>query len=169
MTKQKKIHLLTGGNVGDRFGKLLEAKRLIHQNIGPVLQTSSIFETEAWGKVNQAPYLNQALEVGTLLSPPEVLAEIFKIEKALGRLRRSKWEARPIDIDILFFEDEIVDTADLKIPHPLLHRRNFVLIPMLQIAPLKVHPLLQKNIEELYLESQDESEVMMLESQPHES
>jgi 2-amino-4-hydroxy-6-hydroxymethyldihydropteridine diphosphokinase len=169
MAQQKKIHLLTGGNVGDRFGKLLEANRLIHENIGPVLKTSSLYETEAWGKVEQAPYLNQALEVSTLLSPAEVLSGIFKIEKTLGRLRRNKWEARPIDIDILFFEDEIVDTADLKIPHPLLHRRNFALIPMLEIAALKVHPLFQKNIEELYLESPDELEVVMLETELQES
>jgi len=169
MTQQKKIHLLTGGNIGDRFGKLLEAKRLIHQNIGPVRQASSLYETEAWGKVDQESYLNQALEVSTLLSPQEVLAEIFRIEKTLGRLRASKWEARPIDIDILFFEDEIIATDALTIPHPLLHRRNFVLIPMLEIAPFMMHPLLLKSIEELYCESRDNLEVIMLETEPIES
>ncbi|MFQ5448466.1 MAG: 2-amino-4-hydroxy-6-hydroxymethyldihydropteridine diphosphokinase [Saprospiraceae bacterium] len=168
MAQQSKIHLLTGGNIGNRFGKLLEAKQLIHRQIGPIAKTSSLFETEAWGKVHQPPYLNQALEVCTLLNPMEVLAEIFKIEAALGRTRRNKWEARPIDIDILFFEDKIVDTTDLKIPHPLLHRRNFALIPMLEIAPLKQHPVFQKNIEELYWKSQDELEVVMIEQEPQE-
>ena len=169
MNQQKKIHLLTGGNIGDRFDKLLKAKRLIHQNIGHVCQASSLYETEAWGKVDQEPYLNQALEVSTLLSPQEVLAEIFRIEKTLGRLRACKWEARSIDIDILFFEDEIIATDELKIPHPLLHRRHFVLIPMLEIAPYKIHPLLQKSIEELYCESRDKLEVILLETEPVES
>ncbi len=163
MAKLIKIHLLTGANLGDRFGTLLEANRLIEEKIGHIEKTSSFYETEAWGNVDQPAYLNQALEVATALPPGAILSAIFEIEEHLGRVRRSKWESRPIDIDILFYEDKILNTKDLTIPHRHLHRRNFVLVPMLEIAPDKLHPVLKKTIEELYDQTEDTLDVMLIE------
>lgn len=161
------LYLLTGGNLGDRLSNLQAAARLIAARIGTVVRTSGYYETEAWGNVEQPHYINQALEVRTNLEPLQVLEAILDIETAIGRTRRSKWEPRVIDVDILFFENRIVDTPVLKIPHPLLHRRNFVLIPMLEIAPEMRHPVLGKSIEELYLESDDDLEVLLLEIENH--
>lgn len=166
MKKSNQIYLLTGGNLGDRTATLEAAQRLIGQRIGPVTRQSSYYETAAWGNVEQPDYLNQALEVTTELAPAQVLAEIHAIETELGRVRRTKWEARPIDIDILFFGDKILETKDLTIPHPQLHRRNFALIPLMEIAPELVHPELDKTIEELYWDSEDELDVILIENQP---
>lgn len=163
MAKLKKTYLLTGANLGDRFHTLLEANRLIEEKIGSIAKASSFYETEAWGNVDQPAYINQALEVMTHLSPQELLETIFEVEAALGRIRRNKWEARPIDIDILFYENKILHTPDLTIPHPHLHRRNFVLIPMLEIAPNKQHPVFKKKIEELYELTEDTLDVILLE------
>lgn len=163
MVKLKKTHLLTGANLGDRFGTLLEANRLIEEKIGKILKASSLYETEAWGLVDQPAYLNQALEVATHLPPKELLKTIFEIEAALGRVARNKWEARPIDIDILFYENKILETTDLTIPHPHLHRRNFVLVPLLEIAPHKQHPVFKKTVETLYEETEDTLDVILLE------
>ncbi len=161
MSETHTTYLLTGANLGDRLGSLNTAKKLIEEKIGPVVQASSLYETTAWGEVDQPDYVNQALEVKTALSPEEVLKAIFKIEASLGRVRRSKWESRTIDIDILFFDDKILETKDLVIPHPQLQRRNFVLIPMLEIAPELLHPVLNKTIEELYESSEDELDVVL--------
>jgi 2-amino-4-hydroxy-6-hydroxymethyldihydropteridine diphosphokinase len=162
MPETHTIYLLTGANLGDRIASLNTAKRLIEEKIGRVAQASSLYETAAWGEVEQPDYLNQALEVKTALPPDKVLKAIFDIEAKLGRVRRSKWESRTIDIDILFFEDKILETKDLSIPHPRLHRRNFVLIPMLEIAPELLHPVLNKTIEELYESSEDDLDVVLL-------
>ncbi len=163
MLKLNKTHLLTGANLGDRFGTLLEANRLIEEKIGRIVNASSLYETEAWGNVDQPAYINQALEVETTLSPEDVLSVIFEIEAALGRIRRNKWEARPIDIDILFYENRVVETDNLTIPHPHLHRRNFVLLPLLEIVPDMQHPVLGKTIEELYEQTEDTLDVILLE------
>lgn len=159
-------YLLTGGNLGDRIGTLLAANRLIEEKIGHIVKASSFYETQAWGQVDQPDYLNQALEVATTMTPTEVLAAIFEIEAALGRTRRSKWASRTIDIDILFYGNETVETKRLTIPHPHLHRRNFVLVPMLEIAPDLAHPVFNKTIEELYEASEDELDVVLLDLEP---
>jgi 2-amino-4-hydroxy-6-hydroxymethyldihydropteridine diphosphokinase len=165
MDKQRKAHLLTGSNIGDRLSYLQQANRLIHQRIGPIAKLSSFYETAAWGKVSQPDYINQALEVVTVLSPEAVMSTILSIETEIGRTRWSKWEARVIDIDILFYENRIIKTEHLIIPHPLLHKRNFALVPMLEIAARKKHPIFKKSIEELYEESSDPLDVIMLEAE----
>lgn len=162
MTKQHKTHLLIGGNLGDRFANLAAARKLIGEKIGTVVKTSSLYETEPWGKPDQPDFLNQALEVATDLKPMEVLEAIFSIEKELGRQRDDKWGARTIDIDILFFDAKVLETKELTLPHPQLHERNFVLVPMLEIAPNKLHPVLKKTIEELYEASKDDLDVALL-------
>jgi 2-amino-4-hydroxy-6-hydroxymethyldihydropteridine diphosphokinase len=163
MSRLKKVHLLTGANLGDRLNTLGTAKRLIEENIGHVVNASGFYETEAWGHVEQPDYINQALEVATSFSPLELLQAVFNIEMTLGRTRRNKWESRLIDIDILFYENKILKTKDLTIPHPHLHRRNFVLVPMLEIAPDKLHPVFEKTIEELYEMTEDILDVVLLE------
>lgn len=164
MAKLHKVYLLTGGNLGNRIATLDSASKLIEQCIGYISKSSSFYETAAWGNVHQPPYINQALEVNTTLKPLDVLHKIWTIEEQLGRVRRNKWEARIIDVDILFYDHLIIDKAELKVPHPLLHKRNFALIPMLEIAPHKRHPVFRKTIEELYLESEDTLDVVLLDS-----
>ena len=159
------IYLLTGGNLGDRFANMEEAKRLICERIGKVIAASHFYETAAWGVEEQPDYLNQALTVETVFSPEETLSKIHSIEAELGRIRRTRWESRPIDIDILFFGDKTMETESLTIPHPRIHIRNFALIPLMEIAPELEHPLLKKTIEELYWECEDELDVIRLETE----
>jgi len=142
---------------------LQSALNHIEQEIGPILLTSSLYETEAWGVTDQQDFLNQAILVETTFSPLEVLQKTQAIEKLVGRQERIKWHARIIDIDILFYADQVIDNEQLTIPHPYLHKRNFVLIPMLEIAPYFEHPILKKDIENLYLETEDLMDVVMLE------
>lgn len=163
MTKLKKIHLLTGANLGDRFGNLEKAIHHLEERVGAVLKVSSLYETAAWGSIDQPNYLNQAIEMETKLPPLQLLTTIHEIEASLGRTRQTKWESRIIDIDVLFYAHLQITTEKLTIPHPRIHQRNFVLIPMLEIAPLKRHPVFKKSIEKLYLESEDELEVIMIE------
>lgn len=165
MKKQHKTHLLLGGNLGDRLTNLAAARKMIGEKIGTLVKASSLYETQPWGKSDQPEFLNQALEVATELKPEEVLAAIFSIEKALGRQREDKWSARTIDIDILFYDAKVLKTKDLTIPHPHLQERNFVLVPMLEIAPNKQHPVFKKSIEELYETCKDDLEVVQLEQE----
>jgi 2-amino-4-hydroxy-6-hydroxymethyldihydropteridine diphosphokinase len=160
-----KTHLLLGGNLGDRHANLAAARKLIGENIGTIVKMSSLYETEPWGKADQPAFLNQALEVATDLNAATLLERILSIEKKLGRLREDKWSARTIDIDILFFDAKILNTKDLTLPHPHLHERNFVLVPMLEIAPNKQHPIFKKTIEELYEASKDDLEVTLLDEE----
>ncbi len=149
------IYLHTGTNLGHREHNLRMASMLIRGNIGRETKASSWYITEPWGKTRQPQFLNQALEVQTHLTPQQVLETIHKIEKHMGRKKSDKWSARVIDIDILFFGDLIIETKRLTLPHKLLHLRNFVLNPMLEIAPDLVHPVLKKTIRELVEESED--------------
>ncbi len=165
MTRLNKTHLLLGVNLGDRIATLAEAKKRIGQRIGSVVKASSLYETQPWGKPDQPEFINQALEVATNLPPLAVLKAILEIEQQLGRTRQEKWDARTIDIDMLFYENRILNTSDLTLPHPQLHERNFALVPMLEIAPNKQHPIFKKTIEELYEASADELEVVMLDSE----
>ena len=163
MSKPKKAYLLTGANLGDCKATLAKAKQLLEERVGSVTKASHLYETEPWGEVDQPNYINQALEISTTLAPRQLLQVTKEIEKELGRTRRTKWESRIIDIDILFYTHLKISSLGLTIPHPHIHRRNFVLIPMLEIAPRKQHPVFKKTIEELYLESEDELDVIMLE------
>lgn len=114
-----------------------------------------VYETQAWGMTDQPDFLNQVLEVATTLSPEELLEQIKQIEQQMGRERRVKWGERLIDIDILFYEQAVIYTEKLKIPHPFLHERNFVLIPLQEIAPDFQHPVLQHSISQLLKSSKD--------------
>jgi 2-amino-4-hydroxy-6-hydroxymethyldihydropteridine diphosphokinase len=150
-----KTYLLTGGNIGDRSNYLLKAKEEFAKRCGRVLQQSSIYETAAWGNENQEAFLNQVLEIETRLLPEALLKAVLQIEKDLGRKRELKYGPRTIDIDVLFYNDEVVNQEGLKIPHPQLQNRRFVLVPLNEIAASKIHPVFKKNVSQLLAECPD--------------
>lgn len=143
------FHILLGGNLGNREENLAQAKKHIEQKIGSIVQESSVYETKAWGVENQPDFLNQVILVETNLSPQQVLSDNLAIEKILGRVRHQKWHERTIDIDILYAEHSIINEENLKIPHPFIQERKFTLVPLAEISPNFVHPILNKTQKEL--------------------
>lgn len=150
-----KVFLLLGSNLGDRHLFLQQAIEHIQTEIAPVVQASSVYETQSWGKTDAPNYLNQVIVLQTTLPPQAVLQKILAIEALLGRERHVKWDSRTIDIDILFYGDDIIDEELLKVPHPELHNRRFTLEPLAELAPGFVHPLLKKDILTLKNELKD--------------
>lgn len=156
----RKVFLGIGSNLGDRELNLKETLEKIEKNIGPVLKSSSVYETEPWGFESDNQFLNMVVKAETRLTPSGVLGAILMIEAFLGRTRRDKqYSSRIIDIDILLYEGTVVDEVSLKIPHPLMHQRRFVLVPLCEIDPDLVHPVLKKSFSTLLESCKDESEV----------
>ncbi|RKR85227.1 2-amino-4-hydroxy-6-hydroxymethyldihydropteridine diphosphokinase [Mucilaginibacter gracilis] len=145
------VFLLLGSNIGNRGFFLNCAIAEIEKQVGNVLKRSKVHETLAWGKTDEPDYLNQVLEVETVLQPQQLLKTLLDIEKHLGRERKEKWGSRTIDIDILFYGNDVINQPDLIIPHPQLHKRKFTLEPLAEIAPAYVHPLLNQTIAQLNL------------------
>ncbi|WP_443939594.1 2-amino-4-hydroxy-6-hydroxymethyldihydropteridine diphosphokinase [Pedobacter sp. MW01-1-1] len=140
-------YLLLGSNLGDREELLLKARVLIEQNIGKVIATSSLYETAAWGKLDQPAFLNQAIGVETALEAIDVLDKALEIELQLGRVRFEKWGERVIDIDLVLFGSEIIDMGEkLQVPHPHMQNRRFVMEPLAEIAGELIHPVLEETI-----------------------
>lgn len=154
--------LCLGGNIGNREFTLKLAVEKINHEIGKVISQSNYYETEAWGVENQDKYLNQCICVETLLPSNQVLKKSLEIELSLGRKRNHKetYEPRTIDVDMLFYNSDIIQTKELSIPHPRLHLRKFVLIPLNEIAPTFVHPVINKTIHTLLLGCIDDCEVL---------
>jgi len=142
-------YLLIGGNMGNRQENLEVATRRIAANIGEIKQSSAIYETEAWGLEEQPAFLNQVLLVSSTLNAQQVLKQILNIEHDMGRERIQKFGPRIIDIDILFFNRDIIHEPGLNVPHPQLHLRRFTLKPLNDIAPEFRHPELGKTISDL--------------------
>ncbi|GAB2685526.1 2-amino-4-hydroxy-6-hydroxymethyldihydropteridine diphosphokinase [Mucilaginibacter koreensis] len=140
------IYLLLGSNLGNRQLFLQQAIKYIAEKVGAVIQQSSLYETQAWGNTETSDYLNQVLKVESFLTATDALQQVLNIETELGRERQEKWGARVIDIDILFYNQDIIHTSNLIIPHPHLHERRFTLEPLAEIAPELLHPLFKKNI-----------------------
>jgi 2-amino-4-hydroxy-6-hydroxymethyldihydropteridine diphosphokinase len=153
-----RAYLLTGGNLGNREENLALVRTGLTA-LGHLLAVSSIYETAAWGKLNQPPFLNQALLLETPLKSLALLQQLLQLEEKLGRVRTEKYGPRLVDIDILLFNDEISGDPVLRLPHPELTRRRFALTPLAEIAPQLMHPVLRKTIIQLLEECEDGLEV----------
>jgi len=151
-----KIYLSLGSNIGDRLSNLKKACQLLEEKGILILRKSSFYLTQPWGIKNQPEFINQVIEAETSLPPEELLTLLKEIEGVLGRKKGKRWGPRIIDIDILFYGDEIIRKPDLIIPHPLLQERAFVLIPLCEISPSLMHPILKKKIVELVREVKKE-------------
>lgn len=160
--KMKRFVLSLGANLGDRAAWLRMAMKRIGTDIAEISRQSSVYETEAWGNRNQPAFLNQVIEGYTELSPEELMKRILNIEKDMGRRRKLKWQARNIDIDILFYGDEIIEQEDLIIPHPMFHLRRFTLAPLLELMPDYRDPRSGKLIMEIWEQLEDTLEVKRL-------
>jgi len=136
-----KAYLLIGGNLGDRMQNLAEARKMINNQAGEIIKASSLYETAAWGIVDQPDFLNQALVINTTKGPLDLLDSLLSIERELGRMRNEKFGPRTVDIDILFYGNHIIDHPDLVIPHPRMAQRRFVLEPLCELAPDFMHPI----------------------------
>ena len=141
--------------MGNSLAQLKKAKSLIHKQVGKVSRSSAFYSTAAWGNTDQPDFLNQVVVISTKLNPELVLAQILLIEKSMGRIRTVKNAPRIIDIDILFYEKDIIKLNDLIVPHPLIQERKFVLTPLNELSPNFIHPVFKKNIHELLKNCKD--------------
>ncbi len=149
------VYLGLGSNLGNREEILQQAITAIEKQIGSVVSLSAFYETPPWGFDSPQPFLNAAVAVDTPLAPVPLLDATQTIERTLGRKSKSSkgiYSDRPIDIDILFYDNLIVESDCLTLPHPLLHLRTFVLAPLVEIAPTLIHPVLKRSIQDLFLE-----------------
>ncbi len=158
----REVYLLLGGNIGNTRQNLRQAEGLININAGKVVKSSSYYRTAAWGVSAQPDYLNQALKIVTDLEPQVLLSVLQKVERVLGRKRSIHWGVRSVDIDILFYEYRVIDTPTLTVPHKQIPHRRFVLIPLYEIAPQLIHPILKKSTEELIQACEDTLTVQVL-------
>ena len=148
-------YLITGGNMGQRDEQLAYAARLIEERCGTIIDRSSLYETAAWGKTDQESFLNQALVLETPLNARDLLHEILYIENLMGRDRIEKYGPRIIDIDIIFFNHQVIKEDGLTIPHPEMAKRRFVLEPLNQVIPAYIHPVYYKTVSELLYQCDD--------------
>ena len=142
-------YVALGSNLGDKEANLRKALELLEERGVEVVKTSSFICTEPYGVTDQPQFLNGVCEVRTSLVPLALLHTLLEIEQEMGRVRLRHWGERNIDLDLLLYEDVVMDTGELKLPHPDMQNRDFVLLPLAEIAPKLVHPILQKSIEEL--------------------
>ena len=163
MKSQHQVIVSIGSNEGNRLETIENSLQLIHQEIGTVIKISKLYESPSWGFQSDAFY-NCAVHIHTYLSAPKVLAQVLKIEKKLGRVRNMEngYQARSIDIDLIAFDDAIIDTEKLQIPHPLMQNRKFVLLPVQDLNLDWKHPILKKTISELVAETPDESDCVLV-------
>ena len=142
-------YVALGSNLGDKEANLRRALELLIERGVEIVKTSTFISTEPYGVTDQPTFLNGVCEVRTSLEPLALLHILLAIEQEMGRVRLRHWGERNIDLDLLLYEDVVMDTPELKLPHPDMQNRDFVLLPLAEIAPELVHPILQKSIEEL--------------------
>ena len=163
MKSQHQVVLSLGSNQGSRLENLERSLEMIHREIGTIIKVSNLYETPSWGFDSDAFY-NCAVVIHTFASAHQILEQILNIEKRLGRLRSDTlgYQSRNIDIDLIVFDEEIIDTVELQIPHPLMQNRRFVLLPMLDLNLDWIHPVLHKKTAELLEVSPDKSSCTMV-------
>jgi 2-amino-4-hydroxy-6-hydroxymethyldihydropteridine diphosphokinase len=154
-----KVYLLLGSNLSDPVIQLKKAHTYIRKRIGTITRQSNLYQTAPWGRKGQPDFLNQVIVVETESAPETVMELILAIEKDMGRIRTKKNAPRIIDIDILFYNKQIIHSSKLTIPHASLHKRMFVLVPLNELSPLLVHPELDKSVHTLLKECGDKLSV----------
>ncbi|MBL7745957.1 MAG: 2-amino-4-hydroxy-6-hydroxymethyldihydropteridine diphosphokinase [Chitinophagaceae bacterium] len=152
-------YLLTGGNLGNREENLAKALALLSETCGTITAISALYETAAWGNTDQPAFLNQAIQLQTTHNAKQLIRRVLKAEKQMGRVRNEKYGPRIIDIDILLFNNEKHNYHFLKLPHPEMHNRRFVLVPLAEIAADAIHPVFKKTIDQLLEECPDQLDV----------
>jgi 2-amino-4-hydroxy-6-hydroxymethyldihydropteridine diphosphokinase len=156
-------YLLLGSNLGNKKVNLDNAKEFILHFVDKIVSKSSIYETKPWGFDHPECFYNQVIAIETHLKPDDLLKHLLQIEKHMGRVRKKAgYEARTMDIDIMLFDREIIRQEDIIVPHPLMHLRRFALVPLCEIAPKLIHPILKKEIRILLKECKDASKVVRL-------
>lgn len=164
-----RAYLLLGSNLNDREGLLQKASLMIAKQVGSISGQSSIYESEPWGFKASTNFLNQVLRVDTPLTPQMLLSAVAAIEHDLGRMKNSTagYESRTMDIDILFFNQSIIEMEELKIPHPRLQERLFALIPLKELDENMIHPVNRKTIAQLIMECPDKGRVTLFDYRKH--
>jgi 2-amino-4-hydroxy-6-hydroxymethyldihydropteridine diphosphokinase len=157
------LFLSLGGNLGKKREIFAITQDYIEEKIGKIMKSSSIYVSPAWGFSTKQSFFNQVIRVETDLSPQDVLTEIRIIENIFGRKRKpGRYLSRKMDIDILFFDEILLETEDLTIPHPLIALRNFVLVPFKEVAPDFIHPVLKKKMRDICLQTTANSQIIKL-------
>ncbi|MAO71968.1 MAG: 2-amino-4-hydroxy-6-hydroxymethyldihydropteridine diphosphokinase [Flavobacteriales bacterium] len=157
------IYIQIGSNMGDRISYINNSMQQIEDKLGEISNSSKIYESSPWGNINQGNFLNSVIKVESDLDAFKTLKILQEIEENLGRKRIQKWGERCIDLDILFFNNHIIDSKNLTVPHPYIQDRNFVLIPLNEIASTFNHPTLKKDIFALLNDCTDKEEVSIYE------
>jgi 2-amino-4-hydroxy-6-hydroxymethyldihydropteridine diphosphokinase len=159
--EEKDLYLLLGTNLGDRVANLDNARTAIQKEIGHIRSASRLYASKAWGITNQPDFLNQVVVLSATGKAVQLLTKIIRIEDQLGRIRTDKWGPRLIDIDILFYGDEIISTTELIVPHPHLEQRMFTLKPLAEVGGDKVHPVSGRTVDQLLRDCPDTGEVWL--------
>lgn len=167
MAKQHRVFLLLGSNIEPRTAYLNRAKGLINTELGHVENASAVYESEPWGFDAELAFVNQVLQIRTEFEPDVLLQKCQQIEKQLGRKEKSgtKYKSRVIDIDVLYYDDEVITREHLHIPHPQIQFRRFTLMPLAEVAPDKKHPFLKQTNQELLDACTDKGKVWKLKSE----
>jgi 2-amino-4-hydroxy-6-hydroxymethyldihydropteridine diphosphokinase len=162
------VFLGIGGNIGNKHDNFDKVYTFIKNELGTITKRSSVYETPPWGFQSEDVFWNQVLMIETDYSPFELLQKITEIETLFGRERNNGYyKSRAMDIDILYFDDDIINTSNLTIPHPLLYKRLFVLVPLAEIAPLFLHPVLKQSSLELLKKCEDKPDIKKVENYRH--
>lgn len=155
-------YLSLGGNLGNTIEIFQNSMEILTKKVGKITQISSLYQTAAWGPIPQNDFINQVIEVETKLSAPKLMDILLEIELQQGRVRQERWGPRTLDLDIIFFGEQLISTENLEIPHPRMEDRKFVLIPMVEINPNLIHPISRKSIRQILLECKDECDCKII-------